>query len=402
MNSAESRASLEGPLNTIRPWPIFGEEELAAVARVLRSGRVNYWTGGQGRGFEEAFSARVGRRHAVALANGSVALELALRALGVGPGDEVIVPSRTFVATASCVVLVGATPVFADIDADSQNLTVATLEQVRTARTRAIIPVHLAGWPCDMDAVCAWAAEHDMRVIEDCAQALGACYRGRPVGSFGDIGVFSFCQDKILTTGGEGGMLVTDDPDCWERAWSYKDHGKNPRTAVAPRTPGFRWVHDHFGSNLRMTEMQAAIGLAAMPKLDSWLRRRRENASILSESLADTGLLRVPQPAADLAHAYYKFYVFVRPERLAANWSRDRILQAMWDSGLPAGAGSCGEVYREKSFRDAGLGPHRPLPVARQLAETSLMLEVHPGIDPDAARFMGRVLREIALRATAD
>ena len=367
-------------LNTpFPPWPRFTAEEAEAVKNVLLSNKVNYWTGTEGRDFEKEFAAYCGVNHAIALTNGTVALELALYSLGIGPGDEVITTSRTFIASASCIVMRGATPIIADVDADSQNLTVATIRPLISPRTKAIIAVHLAGWPCDMDGILELAREHDLKVIEDCAQAHGACYKGRPVGSIGDIGTFSFCQDKIMTTGGEGGLLTTNDPELWARAWSFKDHGKS-FDAVYNRQhpPGFRWLHESFGTNWRLTEMQSAIGRIQLRRLDDWVATRRRYAAMLNEAFADIPALRLTLPSDDIFHSYYKYYVFVRPERLHAGWDRDRIMNAVTAEGIPCYSGSCSEIYLEKAFTDAGLGPASRLPVAQSLGETSLMFLVHP------------------------
>lgn len=370
------------------PWPFFDEDERAAVDAVLRSGRVNYWTGEEGRAFEHEFAAACGRRYGIALANGTVALELALRALGIGPGDEVIVTPRTFVASASCVVLCGARPVFADVDPVSQNITAATIRAVLSPRTRAIIAVHLAGWPCEMEPILELAQAHGLKVIEDCAQAHGATYRGRPVGGFGEIAAFSFCQDKIMTTGGEGGMLVTDDEALWRDAWAYKDHGKSYDAVYhLEHPPGFRWLHETFGTNWRLTEMQAAIGRVQLRKLPQWLERRRRNATILTAYLRNLPALRVTEPPEHIGHAYYKYYAFVRPERLADGWSRDRIIAAITAEGVPCFSGSCSEIYLEKAFEVDGLRPAERLPVARELGATSLMFLVHPTLtDADMER----------------
>lgn len=345
---------------------------------VLRSGQVNYWTGEQGRFFEEEFAAFVGCKYGVAVANGTVALELALHALGIGPGDEVIVPSRTFIASASSVVRQRAIPVMADIDATSQNLTADTIRPLLSARTKAVIAVHLAGWPCDMDSILDLARNHGLKVIEDCAQAHAATYKGRPVGSLGDAAAFSFCQDKIMTTGGEGGMLTTNIDAVWERAWSFRDHGTS-RNAVhnTERSLGFRWIHDSFGTNWRLTEMQSAIGRAQLRKLPLWSGIRRKNAAILTEGFAHCSALRVTRPAKEIGHSYYKYYVFVRPERLREGWSRERLMAAINAEGVPCFTGSCSEIYLEKAFPE----PWRPesrMAVARELGETSLMFPVHP------------------------
>ncbi len=360
-------------------WPVFEADEIGAVSEVLASGRVNYWTGEACRRFEEEFAAFTGTRHAIALANGTLALELALHALGIGPGDEVIVPARTFIASASCAVARGAVPVVADVDPVSQNLTADAVLAGLTLRTRAIVAVHLAGWPCDMDPIMALARERGIKVIEDCAQAHGATYKSRPVGSLGDCAAFSFCQDKIMTTGGEGGMLVLNDSRLWEKAWAYKDHGKS-HDAVFKREhpPGFRWLHESFGSNFRMTEMQAAIGRLQLGKLPQWVAARRRNAAMLDSGFANIPGLRVTRPAEGIGHAYYKYYAFVKPGMLAPGWDATRINEAINAEGVPCFAGSCSEIYRERAFTDRGWGPAQRLPVARQLGETSLMFTVHP------------------------
>jgi dTDP-4-amino-4,6-dideoxygalactose transaminase len=383
------------------PWPSFDSDERAAVNEVLRSGRVNYWTGQLGREFEKDYAAHTGRRHAVALHNGTLALELALHAFGIGAGDEVITSPRTFIASASAVVMRGAKPVFADVDRDTQNITAETIERAVTPRTRAIIAVHLAGWPCDMDAIMALARQRNLIVIEDCAQAHGAEWGGRPVGAFGDAGAFSFCQDKIITTGGEGGMLVLDDAAAWAKAWAYKDHGKS-FDAVYNRShpPGFRWVHESFGTNWRMLEVQAAIGRIQLRKLPEWLRLRRRNARILYERLRHLPALRIPWPADPAGHACYRFYAFVRPERLRPEWSRDRIMTAVTDSGTPCTIGSCPEIYLEAAFEGAGLKPGRRLPIAEELGATSLAFLVHPTLSEQDMSRMADAISDAVAGAT--
>ena len=367
---------LDGPFS---PWPSYTEEEVAAVASVLRSNRVNYWTGDLCRQFEVKFAEYVGTRHAVAVANGTLALELALRALGVGQGDEVVTTPRTFVASASCVVTVGAVPVFADVDKDSQNITAETIRRVLTPKTKAIICVHLGGMPCDMDPIMALASERGIKVIEDCAQAHGARYRDRSVGSIGDIGAWSFCQDKIMTTGGEGGMVTTNDPALWADMWSYKDHGKT-QEAVYERDhpPGPRLVHDRFGSNWRMLEMQAAIGLLQLEKLETWIEQRSRNANALADACMPHGVVRVPQVPNHIRHAYYRFYAFVEPVKLAKGWNRDRIIDEVAKLGVTCLHGSQAEIYLERSFQDAGLAPKQRLRNAQLLGECGIAMLVHP------------------------
>jgi len=380
-------------------WPHYDQDEIDAVRSALASGRVNYWTGSEGSAFEREYAEYTDRRYAIALANGTVALELALNALGIGPKDEVVVPSRTFIASASCVVMRGATPVVAEVDPVSQNLTANTVRAVLSPRTKAIIPVHLAGWPCDMDPIMALARALGLKVIEDCAQAHGATYKGRPVGSIGDAGAFSFCQDKIITTGGEGGLLVTDDTSVWAKAWSFKDHGKSYEAIYnqpAPAPGLFNWVHESFGTNWRMTEMQAAIGRIQLRKLSLWREARRRNAGILTEAFSHISALRVTIPPPDIGHAYYKYYVFVRPERLGAGWTRDRIVEAISAEGVPCSVGSCSEIYLEKAFPHA-MRPTERFGSARELGETSLMFMVHPTLTEsdmqDTVRTVEKVMR---------
>ena len=380
------------------PWPVFDHDERHASDEVLASGRVNYWTGEECRSFEEEFARRVHCAHAIALANGTLALELALRAIGVGPGDEVIAPAKTFIATASCAVALGARPVVCDVDADSQNLTAETVRAAMTPRTRAVVAVHLAGWPCDLEPLADLCRERGVALVEDCAQAHGATYRGRPVGSFGVVSAFSFCQDKIMTTGGEGGMLVTNDREIWRRAWAYKDHGKSWE-AVFEREhgPGFRWLHESFGSNFRMTEMQAAIGRVQLTKLDRWVARRRRNASALAAALRELPGMRVPSPPEHSFHSYYKLYAQLDAARLREGWNVQRFVESVAREGVPCFQGSCSEIYRERAFVERGWAPAQPLPVAAQLSDSSLLFLVHPTLDEsdmaDAARAVAKVLR---------
>ncbi|MCS3416291.1 dTDP-4-amino-4,6-dideoxygalactose transaminase [Pseudomonas sp. BIGb0558] len=361
------------------PWPSFSEEEADAVRDVILSNKVNYWTGTQGREFEKEFAAWAGTEYAIGLANGTVALDLALKALGIGAGDEVIVTSRTFLASVSSIVNAGAVPVFADVDRDSQNFSAQTIRAVLTPRTRAVICVHLAGWPCDMDPIMSLAEEFDLKVIEDCAQAHGARYKGRSVGSIGHISAWSFCQDKIMTTGGEGGMVTTNDRKLWSDMWSFKDHGKSWE-AVYERNhpPGFRWLHESFGTNWRMLEVQAVIGRIQLKRMTDWQASRLANAGQIWECASQLKGLRVPVMPEDSVHAAYKCYVFVEPQALKAGWDRDRILAEISARDVPVFSGSCSEVYLEKAFDNTGWRPASRLPVARELGETSVMFLVHP------------------------
>lgn len=384
-------------LNTpFSPWPSFTEEEANCARDVILSNKVNYWTGEECRQFEKEFAQWAEVDHAVAVANGTVALDLALHALGVGVGHEVIVTSRTFLASVSSIVNAGAIPVFADVDRDSQNIDAKSIAAVVTSKTRAIICVHLAGWPCDMDPIMALAAQHDLKVIEDCAQAHGARYKGRAVGSIGHIGAWSFCQDKIMTTGGEGGMVTTNDRQLWSRMWSQKDHGKSWDAVYERRhEPGFRWLHESFGTNWRMLEVQGAIGRIQLQRMADWHARRVANAERIWAFARALPGLRVPEVPVEIIHAAYKCYVFVEPDQLVEHWSRDRIINEMVALGVPCFSGSCSEVYLEKAFDGTGWRPGTRLSCAKELGETSLMFLVHPTLTDEEIAKTCEVLGKI-------
>jgi len=403
-SAALAKLAIDGgqPVRTtaFAPWPSFCKDEIEAAASVLASGRVNYWTGQHGRTFEQEFAASVGVKHAVAVANGSVALELALHALGIGAGDEVIVPSRSFIASASCVLMRGARPVFADVDRESGNITAETIHPLLTPRTRAIIAVHLGGWPCEMEEILRLARKHKLKLIEDAAQAQGALLKSQSIGSFGDAAAFSFCQDKIMTTGGEGGMLVTNDESIFKRAWSYKDHGKDFDLANSgDHSSQFRWLHESAGTNWRMTEMQSAMGRLMLPKIAERIRRRRHYATILDAAFAQIPALRVARPPARACSAYYRYYVYLRPEKLASGWTRDRIQGAIEAEGIPCFSGSCSEIYLEKAFPPE-LGPKERLPIARELGETSLAFLVHATLGDQDMRDTSTAVEKVMQHAT--
>ncbi len=367
-------------LNTnFSPWPSFTVEEATEVHNVLLSNKVNYWTGSECREFEKEYSAWCDTSHAIALANGTLALDLAIKALDIGQGDEVIVTSRTFLASVSSIVNAGARPIFADVSLDCQNITPEAVQKKVSPKTKAILCVHLAGWSCEMDEMMALAKDCDLFVIEDCAQAHGAKYKGRPVGSIGDIGCWSFCQDKIMTTGGEGGMVTTNDRKLWSKMWSYKDHGKSWESVYErEHAPGYRWLHDTFGTNFRMTEIQAVIGRIQLKRMRVWTSRRLENANRIWKTAKNLPGLRVPLIPDYIDHAAYKAYVFVDTDALKSGWNRDRIMDEINLQGVPCYSGSCSEVYMEKAFDGTDFRPQKRLPNAKELGETSLMFLVHP------------------------
>jgi len=375
-------------------WPNFSNEEVKAVSDVLLSGKVNYWTGQNCRKFEKEFVAWSDTKYAVALANGTLALDAALNALNVSIGDEVIVTSRTFIASVSSIVNAGAIPIFVDVSRSTQNITPSAIRSAITDRTKAVVCVHLAGWPCEMDEIMDIANEFGLYVIEDCAQTHGAKYKGKSVGSIGHIGCWSFCQDKIMTTGGEGGMVTTNDESLWRKMWAYKDHGKSYE-AVYERehSEGFKWLHDSFGTNWRMTEMQAAIGRIQLKRMLDWHSRRLNNANKIWSAAKQCAILRVPDIPEYIEHAAYKCYVFVR----GSAELRDTMIKEINAKGVPCYSGSCSEVYLEKAFDNTDFRPKERLPVAKELGETSLMFLVHPTLTDEEVKKTCDVLTEVAL-----
>ncbi|PSU75671.1 aminotransferase [Photobacterium phosphoreum] len=389
-------------LNTpFSSWPCFTEQESEAVSCTLLSNKVNYWTGTECREFEKEFAAWTDCEYAVALSNGTLALDVALKAMNIGQGDDVIVTSRTFLASASCIVTAGANPIFADVDLNSQNITAATIKAVLTPNTKAIIVVHLAGMPAEMDDIMALAKAHDVYVIEDCAQAHGAKYKGRSVGSIGHVGAWSFCQDKIMTTGGEGGMVTTNDKVLWNAMWSYKDHGKSYDVIYHQQhAPGFRWLHDSFGTNWRMLEMQAVIGRIQLTRMADWTAKRQANGNMIDEAVMDLAITRCIEVPDYIEHAEYKHYMFIRPEYLKQGWSRDKIVEVINELGVPVYQGSCSEIYLEKAFENTPWRPKERLKNAVELGETSLMFLVHPTLTQDEIIKTCTVIRDVLQQAS--
>jgi len=387
-------------LNTaFEPWPSFTQEEADAVSQVLLSNKVNYWTGQECREFEKEFARFAETKYAVALANGTVALDVAFKALGIGAGDDVIVTSRTFLASASSIVTAGANPIFADVELDSQNISARTIEAVLTPNTKAIICVHLAGWMCDMDPIMQLASDKGLYVIEDCAQAHGAKYKGKSAGSIGHVAAWSFCQDKIMTTGGEGGMVTTNDETLWKKMWSYKDHGKNFDSIYNKQhPPGFRWLHDSFGTNWRMMEMQAVIGRIQLKMMPEWTEKRTKNAERILSCFENSPYFTVHRPSDDYVHAAYKCYVQVNIDALPEGWSRDRIMAEINALGVPCFSGSCSEVYLEHAFDHTKWRPVERLKNAQQLGETSLMFLVHPTLTENNIQVTKDVIQQVVSR----
>ncbi|MBO8141336.1 MAG: DegT/DnrJ/EryC1/StrS aminotransferase family protein [Firmicutes bacterium] len=361
--------------------PHLGEEEIAAVQEVLRSGRVA--AGPQVRRFEEAFAAYVGVRHAIATANGTAALHAALAAAGVGPGDRVVTTPFTFVATANAILHCGAIPVFADIDPVTFNLSPTSLAEVlgqlAAAGTpaRAVLAVHLFGLACDMAAIAAIAAEHGAAVIEDCAQAHGAAYSGRRVGTFGVCGTFSFYATKNMTTG-EGGMVVTNSDEVAERVRQFINHGRVDR-----------YEHAVLGYNYRMTDVSAAIGLVQLRKLETLNLRRRANAVRLSRLLGKTPDLVLPAEPAGYRHVYHQYTVRHPHRDELAAWLRERDVETAVIYPIP--------LHQQPLYRELGYG-RQSLPAAEEAARQVLSLPVHPGLSDDDIQAVAEAIRSFAAR----
>lgn len=363
-------------------WPQFNEKTISRVSEVLKSGKVNQWTNSIVKEFEDKFSKYFGCEYSVAVFNGTVALELCLKTLGLTEGDEIIVTSRTFLASATCAIWYGIKPVFVDVDLNSQNITLETIKHGITKKTKAVILVHLAGWPCDLEEICGYCKKNNIWVIEDCAQAHGAKYNDKYVGTWGDINAWSFCQDKIITTGGEGGMVTTNNLELYKRAWSIKDHGKGyDKVFNKEHENGFRWLHEEIGTNWRMLPIQAVIGIDGLDELNNWVEHRRKIAYIYNNGLKDIDGVRLTIPSENIYHSYYKYYFFIEPEKFRV--SRDEIIEEINKQGVFCQIGSCGEIYKEKSLEK--FKPETDLSNAKKLFETALLLKCDPLITKDNA-----------------
>ena len=389
-------------LNTnFTSWPSYTSEEADAAHKVLLSNKVNYWTGSECREFEKEFAVWSNSKYAVALGNGTLALDSAFKALDITVGDEVIVTARTYIASVTSIVNAKAIPIFVDVDLNSQNITPESIRSKITNKTKAIVCVHLAGWPCEMDGIMDLANEFNLFVIEDCSQAHGAMYKGKSVGSIGNIGCWSFCQDKIMTTGGEGGMVTTNDKSLWSKMWSYKDHGKSYEAVYQQKHPeGFRWVNESFGTNWRMTEMQGVIGRIQLKRMSDWHTKRFNNANEIWNTSRQCKGLRVPNIPDYIKHAAYKCYVYVELNKLKKEWNRDKIIKEINTLGVPCYSGACPEVYLEKAFDNTGLRPKERLINAQELGESALMFLVHPTLSNDEIKKTCDAITSVMNQAT--
>ena len=346
--------------NPLPAWPQFTEETIQAAMKPLREGAPNYWTGRNGKlkdgkvgsygmEYEEKFAEWEGSKFAVSSATGTAALHIALGGFRIGPGDEVIVPSYTFIASSMCVLQAGAIPIFADVKPDDHCIDPKEIERLITDRTRAIIPVHLYGCACDMDEIMAIAEKHDLIVIEDSAEAHGTAYKGKKVGTIGHAGAFSFCQSKHWTTGGEGGMTVTDDEDA---AWimrSFRDHGYDvaKRMSLLELEAHLPYIHRRLGWNYRMTEMQSCIGISELARFDNWNKpRRQRNHRILVEELKDeNAVANVEYETDEKDCVFFVFPIILDMDALTCDIGQ--FVKALGEEGVP-----CGPVFWPQSYKE--------------------------------------------------
>ncbi|MBI3945873.1 MAG: DegT/DnrJ/EryC1/StrS family aminotransferase [Armatimonadetes bacterium] len=335
-------------------WPYFPPEAIEAAMEPLRTGRVNYWTGPIGMEFEQKFADWCGARFGISTSSGTSALHTALAGLGIGPGDEVIVPSYTFIASSFSICQAGAVPVFADVEKESHTLDPDAVAAAVSEKTRAILPVHLYGVMSNMGPILEIARKHNLLVVEDCAQAHGGECKGKRAGTIGDIGAFSFCQSKHFTTGGEGGCVVTDDEDVAWRCRSFRDHGYDvaQRLKLLDLEAKLPYIHNMVGFNYRMTEMQSAIGLKALERMDDWnLRNRRRNATILNERLAGCEEIQsLPLDTAERRNAYWIYPIVLRIEKLSRTVKE--FTRALEAEGVPCGPVLWPQCYKEKAYRE--------------------------------------------------
>ncbi|MCX6637224.1 MAG: DegT/DnrJ/EryC1/StrS family aminotransferase [Acidobacteria bacterium] len=340
--------------NKLAGWPRFDENAIRSVEAVLRSGKVNYWTGKRGMEFEQKFAAWQGSGYAVSVATGTAGLHVALSALGIGPGDEVIVPSYTFIASSFSVVQAGAIPRFADVNLDDHCISVESARKLVNQRTRAIMPVHLYGNVCDMDRILAFAREHNLYVIEDNAEAFGGAYRGRKTGAWGHMAACSFCQNKTFTTGGEGGMVTTDDEDLAWRARSFRDHGYDvkQRLSLLELEQKLPYIHNMVGWNYRMTEMQSAIGLAELERMDNWnMPARRRNAKILTDALKQCPEVKyLPIDTAERQNGWYVMAFSLDIENMSCTIRE--FVDAAATEGAPCWKVFWPQCHTERAFRE--------------------------------------------------
>jgi len=370
---------------------IYSKKSINKIKSILSSGKVNYWNGNEGKKFEREFSNYIGNKYSVAVSNGSVALEIALKTLGLKKKDQVIVSSRSFVISASCVLNLGLKPVFADVDHNG-NLNINTIKKAYNSNVKAIIIVHLNGLACDLQPIVKFVKKNKIFLIEDCSQAHGAVYQNKKVGSFGDISTWSFCTDKIISTGGEGGLISTNKKKLWLKSWSLKDHGKNYMSCFFKKhKTGFKWLHDNLGSNHRMTEIQAYLGREQLKTLDKNINIRNLIANLYLDGLKNyyqkfdvlikpnfkcqsCPLKKNIENCNKCVHSFYRLNLFVNKKKI----NQIKLVELLNKKMIDCSIGACPEIYREKIFKKYKLSPKKRLSNAKLLGETSIVFPINP------------------------
>jgi dTDP-4-amino-4,6-dideoxygalactose transaminase len=371
---------------------MYNISQINSVKNILKKNKTNYWSGEEGKKFEKEFSNYHKNKYSIAVSNGSVALEISLKALNLSINDHVIVTPRSFIISASCVLNLGLKPIFADVDKNG-NLNMHGIIKAYNKKVKAIILVHLNGLPCDLDPIIKFTKKKKIFLIEDCSQAHGSVYKGKKVGSFGDVATWSFCQDKIISTGGEGGIISTNNKKIWKKCWSYKDHGKNYDTVFKKKhKTGFRWLHDDLGTNNRMTEIQASLGRYQLKYLDQQLEKRNKIANLYLDGLKHLwnkfDILKKPdfkcetcplknfiyKKCTSCYHSFYKLNFFINHKKI----NQIKIIRELNKNKIFCNIGSCPEIYREKIFQKLNAYPKKRLFNAKLLGKTSIMFPIIP------------------------
>lgn len=382
-------------------WPNYSNYEANLVKKIIQSNKVNYWSGKTCKIFEEKFSKFHSLKYAVSVMNGSVALEVALKSIGLKKKDEVIVTSKSFIISASAVLNLGATPVFSDIQSESGNIDPEHIQKLITKKTKAIIVVHLAGWPCEMGKILNLSKKFKIKIIEDCSQAHGAKLDKKYVGSFGDLSIWSFCNDKIMTTGGEGGMIATNNKEYYKKANSYKDHGKNfEKIKNNKKKIGFQYVHDDLGTNYRMTSMQGALGIYQLGKLDNWVSKRFNFYKYMLSKLVNIDGIKLPNIPKNITHATYRMYIQLDFSKLKKNINIRQVIKMIRDEGTPCSTGACSEIYNELVFKKYFKGSFKRFKNAKLSDETSIAFFVNPFTKKKEINFMINSLKKVILKIT--
>jgi dTDP-4-amino-4,6-dideoxygalactose transaminase len=381
-------------------WPYVSKQEHKIVSDVLKSNKLNYWTGLQCKSFEKEFSSFFGKKYGVSVCNASVALDISLRSLNLPQGSEIIVTPRSYVSSASCVLNNNLKPIFADIDINSQNLSPKSIEKKINKKTKAIILVHLSGYPCEMDKIVKIAKKNKILIIEDCSQSHGAKYRNKFTGSFGDIAIWSFCNDKIMNTLGEGGMICVNNEKIYKKIWSLKDCGKNLDKIMnkASNKFDFKWVHDSQGTNLRMTEVQAAVGRYQLRQLNNSIKIRQRNASIIYRALKNSKIAIIPKIPTYISHSFYRCYVLLDKKKINNKWSKTKMIKYLNSSGIECNSGSCPEIYREGVFKKFN-GRIKARNNARSINQSTISFKVHPTISLKNMKIKSKKINEIFSKA---